>query len=104
MDAETFGTLSKKILIIGVIALLSGIAFFAWLINESPLIVFLLGIGLLWVVAVGIIITVAYLDEISVELKQMYAQQTEELKLLRAELGLLRYDLGSMRDVKGKKK
>ncbi|MEM0231002.1 MAG: hypothetical protein QXW00_02820 [Candidatus Woesearchaeota archaeon] len=102
MQVEHFGNLSKKIILIGLIAILTGIAVVAWIFTTTPAFLFGIYAGFLWIMAVGIIIMAAYLDEISMELKGLYSQQTDELKLLRAEVGLLRHEMTSP-EKKGKR-
>ena len=93
MQAEAFGSLSKKIIIIGTIIMLLGVAFLNWLILSTSAVTTAVLVSLVWVIAVMVIVMTAYLDELSQELKGIYKEQTDEVKMMRAEMNLFRYDL-----------
>ncbi|MCX6709735.1 MAG: hypothetical protein NTV63_02145 [Candidatus Woesearchaeota archaeon] len=96
MKGEAIGSLSKRIIGLGVIVMMIGVAFISWLSANKSFVSEILSISLLWMVVVLLIIVTASLDEMNSELKEVYSKQTEEIKLLRAESSLLRYDIISI--------
>jgi len=96
MQADAFGSLSKKIIIIGAIIMLLGVAFLNWLILNTSAITTAVLVSLVWIIAVMMIVITAYLDELSQELKGIYTEQTEEVRMMRAEMNLFRYDFNRL--------
>jgi len=104
MKIEAFGSLTKKIIIMGLIVIIAGVAFINWLMLNPSFASNTLIASLLWMITILLVIGAALVDEVNLELKSIYKEQTEEIKLLRAELNLLRFDFGKLFEQTPKKK
>jgi cobalamin biosynthesis protein CobD/CbiB len=96
MQQSSFGSLSKKIIFIGAIIMLLGVAFLSWLAVSKNSVTDAILVSLVWVVAVMLIVITAYMDELSSELKGISREHVEEVKLMRAEVNLVRYELSKI--------
>lgn len=102
MEQNSFGSLSKKIIVIGAIIMLLGVAFLSWLIMSKNSVTDAILVSLVWVVAVMLVVITSYIDELSSELKEISKEHVEEVRLMRAEVNLVKYDISKIAVKKGR--
>lgn len=102
MEQTSFGSLSKKIIVIGAIIMFLGVAFLSWFITSKNSVTEATLVSLVWVVVVMLVVITAYMDEFSSELKSISNEHIEEVKLMRAEVNLVRYEISKLTAKKSK--
>ena len=102
MEQNSFGSLSKKIIVIGAIIMLLGVAFLSWPIMSKNSVTDAILVSLVWVVAVMLVVITSYIDELSSELKEISKEHVEEVRLMRAEVNLVKYDISKIAVKKGR--
>ena len=90
MNGES--NLLKKILMIGITAIVAGIVLISPLFSNPSVDINSVNSVLMWVIILLLSVIAAATEDVTSELKAMAKNQIEELRLLKAEIVLLRHD------------
>ena len=89
--------LLKKILMIGFTAIISGIVLMSSQVSGQVVDSATIGNLLIWVVILLLSVVAATVEDVTTELKEVAHHQVEELRLMKAEIVLMRHEISSKR-------
>ena len=90
LEVKDKNSLFNKILLVGIISLISGFIVAFWVSGSSTVIINLFVLMLLWIMTTLLIILVALVEDLNEELKFIMKESVIETKMLRDEFSLLK--------------
>ncbi len=90
LEAKDKNSLFNKILLVGIVSLISGFIVAFWVSGSSTVIINLFVLMLLWIMTTLLIILVALVEDLNEELKFIMKELVIETKMLRDEFSLLK--------------
>lgn len=90
LEVKDKNSLFNKILLVGIISLISGFIVAFWVSGSSNTTINLFVLMLLWIMTTLLIILVALVEDLNEELKFIMKESVIETKMLRDEFSLLK--------------